>query len=219
MERKALGIAIGLLGCGLFGIATATPVQWKAADGGNDHFYEIVVNDSSNWSEMLNGIFFKDAAAEANAMGGHLATPSLSGEASFIYDSLVAPAEKDKEQRYWLGAYCSAPGQSYQWITGDTVTTWGGYTKIDGAGGEVPHGIVQGGGSGAALQDLPLSRPANGFIVEFDPPERAAEAEKTVTGSEAAPEGAAGEDDPAPDSTSGASATESGATPEEAPGN
>jgi hypothetical protein len=177
-KERVAAIAIALLGCGLFRIAAAAPVQWKSAEGGNDHVYDIVVNDSHDCSEVMNGIRFKEAVSEANAMGGYLATPNLTGEASFIYDNLVAPAEDGKDQRYWLGGHCTDGCQSFHWVTGEPVTGWGGYTMIDGADSEVPHGIVQGGEFGAALQDLPQNRAANGFVVEFDtPPKGDAEGE------------------------------------------
>lgn len=169
-KERLAAIALGIIGCGVFGSAMATPVQWKAAEGGNDHVYDIVVNDSHQCSEVVNGIRFNEAMSEANAMGGHLATPNLTGEASFIYDNLVAPTEDGKDQRYWLGAYCNDGGQEYRWVTGEPVTGWGGYTRIEGAGGDIPHAIFQGGDGGAALQDLPATGIANGYVVEFAPP-------------------------------------------------
>jgi len=149
-------------------------VQWKKADGGNDHWYEVVVTNSGIWSNTT-GINFSGAMTASTAKGGYLATPDLTGEASFIYNSLVAPSANSKYQIYWLGAYSTSGviGSPWEWVTGGTVTSWGGYTYIDWAlnYGE-RQGICQVPNNywyqpGYALQDAPQSYLVNGFVVEY----------------------------------------------------
>lgn len=159
--KMKAGYIVGLLISSIAGYATASPVQWRGLDGGNDHWYDIVVSD----------IYYYDAKAVAVTMGGYLATPDLPGEASFIFDNLVAPTANGTFQGYWLGAYYPGPGSVYQWVTGGAVTAWEGTTYIDWAGGDVPQGIAQFPNnwwtSGVALQDQPLIYPAAGFVLEF----------------------------------------------------
>lgn len=114
--------------------AHAGLIQWKKAAGGNDHFYDIVSTSS--------GIDFSNARAEANSLGGYLATPDLTGEAAFIYDALVAPTANGIFRFYWLGAYANGRLQPLQGVTGGAVTSWGGVTYIDWAEGNVPYGIT-----------------------------------------------------------------------------
>ena len=64
-------------------IAVSGPVQWKIADGGNDHWYEVfAVPDSINWTDAK-------AAAEAIGSDSHLATITSAEENEFIF-SLVS---------------------------------------------------------------------------------------------------------------------------------
>lgn len=180
MKKKSM---VGLLVLCIFvttGIAMAAPVQWKKTDGGNDHWYDIVVSDSKDYRNGLTtGIIFNDAMANAFAMGGFLATPDLPNEASFIYNYLVAPAANGKLQLYWLGAYSEGSVEQYQWkwVTGGTVTQWGGYAYIDWSLG--PRFYDYDGRQGiclvpnnwwtsvSAIQDAPAAWLFNGFVVEF----------------------------------------------------
>jgi hypothetical protein len=83
--------------------ATAAPIQWKAADGGNDHWYELNV-DLLDW---------QDAATEATNRGGYLATVTSAGENSFI-DDLVSSFQLF----VWLGGSDAAQEGEWYWMTG-----------------------------------------------------------------------------------------------------
>jgi len=86
-----------------FSPATASPIQWKAEDGGNDHWYELNT-DALSWQE---------AAAEAENRGGYLATITSAGENSFI-DDLVSSFQLF----VWLGGSDAAQEGEWFWMTG-----------------------------------------------------------------------------------------------------
>ena len=164
-RRKPLmiaGLFAGLLLTVQAPFADAASVQWKTADGGNGHLYEIVLS---------NGIDFTSAMGSATALGGHLATPDLPGEADFIHNNVVAPATVGQSLLFWLGAYSagSVAGYQWQWVTGGLVTSWGGSTYIDGAyanGGQ--QGLYQH-SINSVIQDAPFSWPGfGGFVVEYE---------------------------------------------------
>jgi hypothetical protein len=46
MSFKIASVTFGLLTT----IASAQPVQWKAADGGNGHWYEVVATGNISWT-------------------------------------------------------------------------------------------------------------------------------------------------------------------------
>ena len=100
----------------LCGTVYATPVQWSIADGGNDHWYEIIATPETNWEATR-------AAAEAkNDMGLNwtLATITSQGENDFIA-GLLNPVVK----RYWLGGIQNPnqqAGEQWSWVTGEA---WG----------------------------------------------------------------------------------------------
>ncbi|MEC5385093.1 lectin-like protein [Uliginosibacterium sp. H3] len=109
-----------LLGSLLFaGAASAIPIQWTAASGGNDHWYEAVSANSINWT---------DSKAAAEAAGGYLATVTSAAENAFIA-GLVPDYGADAERPYWLGAFQppgSAANVGWQWVTGEawSYTNW-----------------------------------------------------------------------------------------------
>lgn len=180
MKKKLMLCLLALCVFVITGTAMAAPVQWKKTDGGNDHWYDIVVNDSKDYrSGLTTGINFNNAMEKAFASGGYLATPDLPNEASFIFNNVVAPAANGKLQFYWLGAYSNGSVEQYKWnwVTGGTVTQWGGYAYIDWSLGPrfYDYDGLQGiclspnnwWTSASAIQDVVATWAVNGFVVEF----------------------------------------------------
>ncbi len=105
-------------------LSSASMVQWKAADGGNDHWYEVRVFSAS--------VTWHDAAAIAAASGGYLATLTSAQENAFVFDlSLATPNAWNRSfdpigvWNYgpWLGGVRDNSSPSgWSWITGET---WG----------------------------------------------------------------------------------------------
>lgn len=122
-------IARAVLGVALLGIAPAAlaaPVQWRVADGGNDHFYNVVaVSRGIAWPAA-------DAAAKARGSAWHLATITSPEENAFVY-GLVAgkpqfwAAVGGDAVGPWLGAVKSGPGEAeFRWSNGEefSYTNW-----------------------------------------------------------------------------------------------
>jgi Ca2+-binding RTX toxin-like protein len=89
-------------------------VQWRSEDGGNDHWYGVV----------LGQIRWTDAKAAAEGFGGHLATITSAPEDAFVLGLLEPPGG------IWLGGFqpkgSPEPDGNWQWVTGEPFdyTNW-----------------------------------------------------------------------------------------------
>jgi hypothetical protein len=102
-------------------LSSASMVQWKASDGGNDHWYEIRTFSAS--------IKWQDAAAIATAAGGYLATLTSAQENEFVYNlSMTTPGAWHRSTDPigvwfygpWLGGFRDASSPSgWSWTTGE----------------------------------------------------------------------------------------------------
>ncbi len=106
------------------GVAGAVPIQWKIADGGNDHWYEAILGDVF--------ISWENAKTAAESAGGYLATITSAQEDAFVWNNLMASLNF---QVYWLGGYQPEPRNAepdggWAWVTGEP---WG-YTNWWAAG-------------------------------------------------------------------------------------
>ncbi len=125
---KYYGIGVVILGLAA-GTLQAEPVQWTVAEGGNDHWYELVYDgNDSCWG---------DAKIEAESQGGHLATITSQGEQDFLEANVC-----DSSVWMWIGGYqdltdpdYSEPGGGWKWVTGEPMdyTHW-----YSGSWGEMP---------------------------------------------------------------------------------
>lgn len=121
MNRRSMAIAAlcGVL-LGLASPVVAAPVQWLAADGGNDHFYNVVaVTRGISWPDA-------DAAARARGSGWQLATITSAEENAFVYGLLAGKPQfwaccTDGDAiGPWLGAVKSGPGEAeFGWPSGE----------------------------------------------------------------------------------------------------
>lgn len=93
-------------------LATATPIVWAAADGGNGHAYEVVPYRQT-WTQCRD-----HAATQSwNGVVGHLATVASAQENAFIWGNLNA-------RLCWLGGYRQSG--TWRWVTGEpfSYTRW-----------------------------------------------------------------------------------------------
>jgi hypothetical protein len=104
--------------------ALASPIQWKVADGGNDHFYNVIgVSKGISWADA-------NTAAIAKGSGWHLVTITSAAENAFVY-SLVAGKSQfwqvngGNATGPWIGATKSGNGP-FTWVTAEpfTYTNW-----------------------------------------------------------------------------------------------
>lgn len=115
----------------LASVASAAPVQWTVAAGGNGHWYEPVV--------PAYPVPWWVADSAAVAAGGYLATPTSDAEDQFVYNLADDDAYWHFNVTYqvwegpWIGGYqdisdpsYSEPAGGWKWVTGETwsYTNW-----------------------------------------------------------------------------------------------
>jgi Thrombospondin type 3 repeat/Lectin C-type domain len=86
--------------------AAGQPVQWPAASGGNDHWYELVAG-ATDWPS---------AKTAAEGLGAHLATITSEDERLFIVNNLTSG-------NAWLGGFqgpgAAEPADDWELVTGE----------------------------------------------------------------------------------------------------
>ena len=138
MRRLGL-LAVGLwVGLGWGSGASAVPIQWTIAEGGNGHYYEFVDNGSA--------ITWTNARTAAEQGGGYLAVVTSSAEDSWIKSNVLAPEDQGSRVKGpWLGGYqdftsptYSEPAGGWSWVTGEawSYAGWGPSEPSNGAGSE-----------------------------------------------------------------------------------
>lgn len=96
--------------------ARAQLMRWHAADGGNDHYYEVV--------PAVNGITWNDASSSATNRGGYLATITSASENNFVFNLA------SQQTNIWYGGYgpwlggiqpagSAEPSGGWTWVTGE----------------------------------------------------------------------------------------------------
>ncbi|WP_457426809.1 lectin-like protein [Roseateles sp. P5_E7] len=162
--RKALAAA--LIATGLIGqAAVAAPVQWTAALGGNDHYYEFF-GDAVTWADAL-------AAAQSKSylgLTGYLATLTDADENRFASVTVAGgvlawiSGSDDGSEGNWTWRAGPEAGQAltfFNWNGGEPNNVNGGENYLqtnwaNGGGGWNDHG---GPGTNGGQ--------TNGFLVEY----------------------------------------------------
>lgn len=131
MRRQSV-LVFGLWFVFVTTMCEADLIEWSVSDGGNDHFYEGVTTGGITWTA---------AKAEAEAMGGYLATITSMEEEAF-----VAALLGDEHYRInwgpWLGGWqltgSIEPDGGWQWVTAElwNYTNWYPGEPSNGAGNE-----------------------------------------------------------------------------------
>ena len=144
-ERCKLALLPLILACSPL-VANADPTQWKIDDGGNGHYYEVI---------LANAITWPDAEAAAGALTyfgvpGYLATSTSAAENTFINNLRLLSTAGE----LWLGGKQDPPGDccsNWAWITGEgsfpgvnggpVYSNWAAGEPNDAGGGEMYLGI------------------------------------------------------------------------------
>jgi hypothetical protein len=115
-------------------------VQWRVQDGGNGHWYQLIISGPITWSNA------KVACEEA---GGHLVTPRSSGEEAMLI-SISNRAQNPtawvndfggNAGGPWLGAFQpkdASPAQPWAWVSGEPWD-WTGWAPGEPNGGFGPE--------------------------------------------------------------------------------
>ena len=131
--RRMQSLTAGMLSVGaLTGVCAAQDaVEWRVADGGNGHWYQLSGPFFSSW--VLGNSY-------AEELGGHLVTLTSASEQTFAA-TLAFNSTPTQVDDCWLGAFqdysaptYSEPAGGWRWVTGESwnFTSW----RPDGQ----PHG-------------------------------------------------------------------------------
>jgi len=88
--------------------------QWKIEDGGNDHWYGLMIDERLTWYEAGN-------AASTNVQSGfsgHLATITSQQENEFVFSIIDGVYNPVNEQEWWLGGLLQ--NSDWTWVTGES---------------------------------------------------------------------------------------------------
>jgi hypothetical protein len=116
----------------LAGSAAAAPVLWSSADGGNDHYYDVIT-----WSE--GNVSWDDALADAASksymdLDGYLATVTSEAENNFLVQLFTSVA--------WIAGSDAGSEGVFTWRAGPeagaafTFTSWNSGEPNNCCGGE-----------------------------------------------------------------------------------
>lgn len=158
-------ILLGLL-LSLPAITYAQPVEWPVAEGGNGHWYELVLTPTPSWAQAK---LAAETFRYSNRMG-HLATLNSPEEDAFVKSAFVFP------DAVWLGALHDPqepdPAVGWHWIVNEHWVYTGWCTgepdndPEDPLGSEEVFLTLQSGLCWDDIGDWPSGGP--GFLVEYD---------------------------------------------------
>ena len=106
----------------------AALLQWTVADGGNDHWYDVI-SYNANW---------ENAKIDAQNRYGYLATLTSAQENAFVWNNFP-------NNLYFLGGYQTnrdlEPGGNWAWVSGEpwSYTNWHPNEPNDGVGYPILH--------------------------------------------------------------------------------
>ncbi|MEQ8835548.1 MAG: lectin-like protein, partial [Lacipirellulaceae bacterium] len=154
------------------------PVEWKTADGGNGHFYQLVVEKQPmTWHEAAQ----RATSKHFRGMPGHLVTITSSEEDQFVLKNLLEDAQF---RGAWMGLTDVLREGHYRWVTGEPYdyTNWASwpdqqpdnFQEADWHGGEDYGMYAQFPGKQPwAWNDLSIDsihEKISAYLVEYEPP-------------------------------------------------
>ena len=102
--------------------APATPIQWRIEDGGNGHYYDLILPDTTadnyTWHRARN------EAANSTFLGmrGHLVTVTSLAEDVFLRATFGAFISDIGGALAWIGLTDEGVEGDYRWITGESFS-------------------------------------------------------------------------------------------------
>ena len=97
--------------------ASAAPIQWTIAEGGNGHFYEGTLTSGTSWDSARS-------ASIGRGPGWDLASITSQAEQDFI--TALLPASPSNRDHLWLGGQVVEGEGVFTWSNGDafSYTNW-----------------------------------------------------------------------------------------------
>lgn len=163
---KNLGLALAIGGAMISGSASAAPILWDTADGGNGHYYELVTT-SLNWGDALA------TAGTFSHLGnqGYLVTLTSAAESTFVRNNLTSAS-------FWAAGSDADQEGVWKWMSGPElgVVFWnnGPNAEYNGWNGGEPNNVGNEDGlmanwNGITWNDAPQSSGLQ-YIVEYNAP-------------------------------------------------
>ena len=156
----------------------AEPVEWKTADGGNGHCYQLVVADTPvTWHEAAH----RAMNSYHRGWQGHLVSVTSAQEDEFVIKNLLVETDL---RGAWMGLSDMLRESSQCWITGEPFefANWStvpvqqpdNFREFQGHGGE-DYGVYtnQSGPLGWSWNDLSndgIYETVSAYVIEFEPP-------------------------------------------------
>ncbi|MEI7877664.1 MAG: hypothetical protein WCI96_07015, partial [Planctomycetota bacterium] len=119
--KRMQSLMAGVLGAGAvaMGAGAQNAVEWRVADGGNGHWYELVYEGHPSWTQAM---------LLAEQRGGHLATltsqseSDLAGRLSLGLSAMLLGGYQDRSSPNY-----AEPGGGWRWVTDEpwVYTNWG----------------------------------------------------------------------------------------------
>ena len=115
MKNKTLSGCVIAFSLSMSSGAFAEVTQWRAEDGGNDHYYDIIVTPAQGWYTMRDQAF---------ALGGYLASIRSANENTWIYNAFKIGTT----DAYWtpdgyggpnFGGYKESDAGGWSWVSGE----------------------------------------------------------------------------------------------------
>ena len=170
--------------------AKAGPIQWSTANGGNGHYYELILPSSPANSYTWNEAYTAASNMVFEGEHGYLATVTSSAENAFLYSTFGSQITPDyalvggpKGDQVWIGLTDAGHIGNWQWVTGEpfSYSNWAppepNFFDIEFYGlywrRDYGYGPLWSWNNAAdAPWDMNLA--TYGFLVEFSPPFTAA---------------------------------------------
>jgi hypothetical protein len=141
-------------------------VQWRVEDGGNGHWYQVLVSPTN--------ISWFDARGRSEDLGGHLATLTTSDENRWAHAITVNAAgawgawNGGWEFGPWIGGYRASPSDvSWKWVTAEPwdFTAW--HPSQPDSAQQTAVSFGGGGPTSAVWADTNVDEPVRSFVVEW----------------------------------------------------
>jgi hypothetical protein len=103
-------------------------IQLKESEGGNGHYYGLIMPDSHADSYSWTDARASAASMKFEGMRGYLATVTSAAESEFLRSNFFGQLSDDPaNSKYaWIGLFAPTPTSAFQWVTGETLsyTNW-----------------------------------------------------------------------------------------------
>ena len=162
MKQHTIQAAIVLALLASSAVHAQQAVQWKVSDGGNGHWYRMIVTPTPT--------LWVNAKLLAESMGGHLASIRSEGESSVCLgvcaDGPVLPGGS-----VWLGAVQpNGEASAFAWVTGEPFdwTPGCGFSNTDSGCGFEDRLTMTSPWTGCPWNDVAACWFIPGLLVEWD---------------------------------------------------